>query len=106
MPQPRDKKFQRQKEDFRCERCASAISGDGYTNHCSKCLYSKHVDIFPGDRAAECGGMMEPVALSHEGKSNKITHRCLACGYEKKNKVAENDNFEALLALSRRLANQ
>lgn len=100
------KTFQKKTEDFRCERCDAAISGSGYTNHCPKCLWSKHVDIFPGDRLASCGSLMEPVALSHEGKNDKITHRCLACGYEKKNKVTENDDFEALLALSRHLANR
>ena len=31
-----------------------------YTNHCPRCLYSKHVDINPGDRAEQCDGMMEP----------------------------------------------
>jgi len=100
------KTFQRKKEDFRCERCASVINGDGYTNHCPKCLWSKHVDMFPGDRAASCGGMMEPVVFSHGGKNDVIIHRCSSCGYEKKNKVAGNDDFEALLALSRSLANQ
>lgn len=64
------------------------------------------MDIFPGDRLASCNGLMAPVALSREGKNDKITHRCGRCGYEKKNKVAENDNFEALLVLSRHLAGQ
>ncbi|MDO8565899.1 MAG: RNHCP domain-containing protein [Candidatus Moranbacteria bacterium] len=100
------KTFQKKKEDFRCERCTSVISGDGYTNHCPKCLWSKHVDIFPGDRAASCGGLMEPVAFEHAGKNDTITHRCFACGYEKKNKVAKNDDFEALLVLSRHFANR
>lgn len=98
--------FQRRKEDFWCEQCSAAVSGDGYTNHCPKCLWSKHVDVFPGDRAASCGSLMEPVTLLYEGKNDTITHRCSRCGYEKKNKVAENDDFEALLALSRHLASK
>lgn len=98
------KKFQKKKESFQCEQCSATISGDGYTNHCPKCLWSKHVDVFPGDRAASCGALMEPVMLEHEGKNDKIIHRCSRCGYEKKNKVAEDDDFEALLALSRHLA--
>ena len=28
------------------------MKGNGYTNHCPKCLWSKHVDINPGDRGA------------------------------------------------------
>ncbi|WDF05905.1 RNHCP domain-containing protein [Shouchella hunanensis] len=31
-----------------------------YRNHCPFCLYSKHQDIIPGDRASTCGGLMEP----------------------------------------------
>ena len=101
-----EKNFQRRKEAFQCEHCGVKVQGDGYTNHCPECLWSKHVDVFPGDRAASCGGLMAPVALSHEGKDDRILHRCVLCGYEKKNKVAESDDFEALLALSRSLANQ
>ena len=52
------KKFIKVKEDFVCEHCGAEVKGDGYTNHCPKCLWSKHVDVHPGDRAAECGGMM------------------------------------------------
>jgi len=54
------KKFQRQKEDFVCGECGTTVSGTGYTNHCPQCLWSMHVDVNPGDRAAACGGMMEP----------------------------------------------
>lgn len=106
MSTPQNKAFQRNKEDFQCEQCKTTVSGDGYTNHCPKCLWSKHVDVFPGDRAASCGGLMEPVALEHEGKNDKIIHQCSRCGYKKKNKVAENDDFEVLLAFSRHLANK
>lgn len=106
MSQLQDKVFQRRKEDFWCEKCGARVSGDGYTNHCPKCLWSKHVDVFPGDRAATCGGLMEPIALLHEGKNDKILHHCARCSYEKKNKVGEGDDFETLLALSRHLANK
>jgi hypothetical protein len=44
--------FQRCKEDFRCGHCGHLERGDGYTNHCTACLWSAHVDIQPGDRAA------------------------------------------------------
>ena len=40
-------KFKRKKENFVCENCGAEVKGDGFTNHCPKCLYSKHVDIFP-----------------------------------------------------------
>jgi len=57
------KLFQKKKEDFICEKCGFVNVGDGYTNHCQKCLWSKHVDINPGDRAEKCQGLMEPINL-------------------------------------------
>ena len=49
--------FIRKTEDFICEHCGREVRGNGYTNHCPYCLWSKHVDINPGDRAAGCGGL-------------------------------------------------
>lgn len=106
MNKPQEKKFQRRQEDFLCENCGATIVGNGYTNHCTKCLWSKHVDVSPGDRLADCGGLMEPVALRQESTGYVLTHRCQKCGHEKKNRSAEEDDFEALLELSRRLANK
>ena len=103
MAQPQKKVFKRYVEDFQCEHCGAPVKGNGYTNHCPECLYSKHVDVFPGDRKAECQGLMEPVKLLRENGEEKLTHRCLVCGYAKKNKVSAEDSFEALLALARRL---
>ena len=94
------KKFQRKKEDFVCENCGAEVSGNGYTNHCPVCLYSKHVDINPGDRISQCRGIMIPVDFETKDKYYVVTHRCLVCGIEKKNKTAPNDNFEILLQLS------
>lgn len=92
-------KFRKKKEDFVCEHCSFEVKGNGYTNHCPICLWSKHVDINPGDRKAECQGMMKPVGV--EGTTNKyvVVNRCEVCGYEKRNKSAENDNIEALLVV-------
>ena len=92
------KKFQRTKEDFTCEKCGFEVVGDGYTNHCPKCLWSKHVDINPGDRAATCQGLMEPVEVELKGGEYVILHRCIECGFEKKNKASKEDmfNFEAI----------
>jgi hypothetical protein len=96
------KKFQRKKEDFVCEKCGFKVEGSGYTNHCPKCLWSKHVDVNPGDRAAKCGGMMEPVEIEMKEGEYVITHRCVKCGYQKKNKAAADDNFEEILGICRK----
>lgn len=93
------KRFTRNKENFECEHCHIAIQGNGYTNHCPECLWSKHVDKDPGDRAEECGGAMEPVAIEQKKGGQVLIHRCKQCKVERRNKVAENDNFQAILAV-------
>lgn len=91
------KKFQRKIENFICKNCGAKVIGDGYTNHCPLCLWSKHVDINPGDRASNCQGLMEPIALENKNGEQVIVHRCIKCGFQKRNKVAKNDSFNDLL---------
>lgn len=91
------KKFIKNKEDFICEHCGTAVVGSGYTNHCPVCLWSKHVDINPGDRAATCLGLMPPVKIELEKGEFIITNRCDKCGYEKRNKTAPADDLKVLL---------
>ena len=54
-------------ESFTCKSCGRLVTsggaGSGHRNHCPNCLSSLHVDIEPGDRASDCGGLMEPVAV-------------------------------------------
>ena len=94
------KKFTRKVEDFICENCGTNVKGNGYTNHCPQCLYSKHVDVNPGDRAAQCGGLMKPVAVSKKGKEYMILHRCQKCRHEKLNKSTSEDDFEMILKIT------
>ena len=93
------KKFKKRKENFVCEHCGTNVVGDGYTNHCPHCLWSKHVDVNPGDRAAVCGGMMEPVRLEGSVDDLTLIHRCGVCGHEKRNKVVPGDNIDAPLPI-------
>lgn len=44
------KHFTKTVEDFICAHCGTHVRGNGYTNHCPECLWSKHVDNNPGDR--------------------------------------------------------
>lgn len=96
---PFNKNFSRKKEDFVCEKCGANIKGNGYTNHCPVCLYSKHVDIKPGDRLANCRGLMKPIRVEGTEKAYRVLQRCLVCNYEKINKVAPEDSIEALVAI-------
>ena len=94
--------FKRTIEDFVCEHCGAQVTGSGYTNHCPKCLWSKHVDIHPGDRAATCGGMMEPVRVEGStAKGYRIVHVCEKCGYSKINDVALEDDVDQVLSLAK-----
>ena len=98
------KQFQRNIEDFTCEHCGVEVKGNGYTNHCPKCLWSKHVDINPGDREAICKGLMEPVAVERSGDGYILTHKCVLCGYQKRNKTSGDDSSDALVTLAKSLA--
>ena len=97
-------KFKKTIENFTCDNCKFKVEGNGYTNHCPKCLYSKHVDVNPGDRLETCGGLMEPIFLILEKKGYKITHRCLKCGQEHNCKASPDDSVEAFVKLSETLA--
>jgi len=98
-----DQKFKRTKEDFLCEHCHQSVTGDGFTNHCPACLWSKHVDVHPGDRSALCGGSMEPREVLKDGDEWKITHVCTVCGYRKKNRTQKEDSFGVLVALAEKI---
>jgi hypothetical protein len=95
-----NKKFQKTKEDFLCENCKHVNTGDGYTNHCQNCLYSKHVDINPGDRSCDCGGLMKPISLENKSDVFYIVHRCEKCNFVRRNKAQKGDNFQKLIELS------
>ena len=98
------KKFQSRKEDFDCEKCGTKNIGTGFTNHCSKCLWSKHVDINPGDRAAGCEGMMEPIKIDFEKGKYIINHKCVKCGFKKRKGVEKRDEFDAVIAIVKKNA--
>jgi len=91
-------RFTRRVEDFTCEHCGREVRGNGYTNHCPRCLYSKHVDVNPGDRASDCGGLMVPVAAGIERDVYFLVHRCAKCGLIHRNKTSPRDNTEAVLS--------
>lgn len=95
-------RFSRTVEDFVCVHCGAQVQGDGFTNHCPHCLWSRHVDINPGDRAAACGGAMEPIAVEVKSSQYTLLHRCLSCGFERRQRSAKEDNFEAILQLAQR----
>lgn len=54
-------------DSFTCKVCGRLVvptgAGSDHRNHCPNCLSSLHLDIEPGDREADCGGIMDPVGV-------------------------------------------
>ena len=97
-------RFQSKIENFICEHCGAKVKGNGFTNHCPTCLYSKHVDVNPGDRKELCGGMMPCVDFELKNGKYILIHKCQKCGQVKKNYLQENDSMDALIRLSQSIA--
>jgi DNA-directed RNA polymerase subunit RPC12/RpoP len=80
---------------FVCVACGfevPALAQGSCRNHCPRCLTSLHVDVMPGDRASDCGGVLEAVAVEHSGKKGWIiVHRCRRCGELRRNRAALED---------------
>ncbi len=93
-------------ESFVCGKCGhhNPPAASGCRNHCTECLYSKHVDqTAPGDRLSECNGLMEPVSvIQKSGKDRQIVHLCLKCGKKEANIVAADDSIETIIKVMHR----
>jgi len=76
--------------------------GTAHRNHCPNCLWSRHVDDdTPGDRDADCGSLMEPIAISVRGDGEWVlVHRCRGCDALRLNRSAGDDNPLVLLRLA------
>ncbi len=97
------KTFNEIDEEFTCEHCGKLVPKLGYScrNHCPYCLYSKHVDINPGDRAEECKGLLEPIGVNLQSKKGYvIIYKCQKCGAIRKNVAARDDNMKIIIKLS------
>ena len=92
---------------FVCNHCGREVSKLGYTSrdHCPYCLHSIHVDIVPGDRANTCRGSLVPIAVESNNKGYVIVYKCSKCGEIKRNKSAEDDNFDEMLKVAKDNAN-
>jgi DNA-directed RNA polymerase subunit RPC12/RpoP len=86
---------------FACAHCRADVErlrNGSYRNHCPRCLWSRHVDERPGDRASACGGPMEPVDVDHTpAKGFVVVHRCTRCRTVRRNRAAP-DDVDALVA--------
>jgi len=89
-------------EDFVCLVCGEKNIGNGYTDHCKKCLWGKHVDwTIPGDRQSPCKGLLEPKKLLYVKGKFRIEYKCKNCSHVYVVDVAANDDKEKLNNLMR-----
>lgn len=94
--------FKRIIENFICGNCGNKVIGDGYTDHCPKCLWGKHVDEeIPGDRASDCQGLMKPVGakLKTSNLNFKIKYKCTKCRHVFNVREGKDDDRESLMEL-------
>ena len=92
-------------DSFTCKVCGRTVvpedAGSEHRNHCNNCLSSLHVDVEPGDRASDCGGIMEPISVwVRKGGEWAIIHRCRRCGELCSNRVAADDNPMKLMSIA------
>ena len=92
-------------DPFACKTCGRTVvpegAGSDHRNHCPYCLWSKHLDINPGDRASDCGGLLVPVhAEISPKKGYVIVHKCEKCGEIHKNKAATDDSISLIIKLT------
>ena len=89
-------------EEFICENCGNKVEKLNYTarDHCPHCLWSKHVDINPGDRANNCRGLLMPTDIEKFKNTYKIIYKCQKCGQLHKNITAVDDNVNRIIELS------
>lgn len=92
-------------EGFKCKSCHFDVfpagAGSGHRNHCPHCLSSQHLDITPGDRLADCGGVMEAISVwVRKNGEWAILHRCRICGHISSNRIAADDNPLKLMSIA------
>lgn len=99
------KRFTMKDEKFVCENCKHLVNHLGYTarDHCPYCLFSKHVDIMPGDRSNSCCGLLEPIDIEKFKDSYKIIYKCQKCGEIHKNIMARDDNMNIIINISTKM---
>ena len=96
------KQFTMRDENFICKNCHKEVKKLGYTarDHCPYCLYSKHVDINPGDRQNSCQGLLKPIGIEKFKDTYKILYRCEKCGEDHKNIIAKDDDMNMIIKIS------
>ena len=96
------KRFNKIDEEFICENCKRKVTKLMYSSrdHCPYCLYSKHVDINPGDRENTCRGLLKPIGIEKYKDTFKILYQCEKCHQSHKNIIAKDDDMNEIIKIS------
>ena len=96
------KRFNELDEGFICEHCNKEVPPLKYSSrdHCPYCLYSKHVDINPGDRSNTCKGLLKPIEIEKFKDTFKIIYKCEKCNMIHKNIIANDDDMNEIIKTS------
>ncbi len=106
-------------EGFICLYCRNivsaeqALTGGHNRNHCPYCLSSRHLDLYQaGDRLSACKGHMKAIGLTLKHRPSKyaaerqgelmLIHQCEECGKVSINRIAADDDDEAILSVFER----
>ena len=97
------KRFNELDEPFECEHCHKKVDKLIYSSrdHCPYCLYSKHVDINPGDRENTCKGLLKPIGIEKYKDTYKILYECEKCHENHKNIMAKDDDLDKIIEISK-----
>lgn len=101
------KLFQKNDESFICDYCKKQVLPLNYSSrdHCNYCLCSKHVDINPGDRLNTCRGMLYPIGIEKYKDTYKIVYKCDKCNTIHKNIMANDDDMNKIIEISKNPSN-
>lgn len=92
----------RRDEAFVCGHCGKDVGPGGakVRDHCPFCLWSRHVDDIPGDRASNCGQLMRPVAWEMDHGTDVIRLECVRCGFVRRMRAHPEDDRRILIKLN------
>ncbi|NCS32160.1 RNHCP domain-containing protein [bacterium] len=96
------KSFIERNESFVCENCGITVTRHPTSSrdHCTACLYGKHVDYNAGDRLQTCHGLLEPIGLRVKNGKQQIVYSCNSCNEKRYNVVAIDDDIQRLTEIS------
>lgn len=85
-------------KNFICDNCHKYVPKlkKGNRDHCPNCLYSKHIDIEPGDRLNKCLGFLIPLNIINKKNKTQIKYTCEKCGDTVYCITAIDDNLDIL----------